>query len=573
MKRKPTKDEKGGYRGNTYEENFDNRTNPIGAQVGIKSVTLKDSGRKVLFIYNNEPGAKKGKHIGMVKESLRGNSNYSKADLEEMADLRMTNMADEIGGQEETVTEPTKPIVPADVKVIKPKVVLGQPSRDDLRTSFIKNKVQQLKDAEGYDKDLTKFYDKIYGEAYDKLNPIQNEQPKGSTTSGEESTSRTDENVNEKDVSGSQEKKVRKGKTRKQQGIKNQDRLDALKLEVFSPKAIIMQHFIGGGKISKEAVISFYKGSKKEANVRSHMVALTEKHGKSYAPNFDDLAHDLWEANKDLTPNAESTDYKNALEEVVQEYTSVVQMAQDLLAANTLQEEKTDIENIVTDGHKQAEAADTVEELDEIQSEVEKLGNDELDKWEDNTDINSEDKDVPFQKQSFVKGDITKIVEKLKSAMPKMKVVYDENLKVAGKVKGDTITINPYAAGLDTPIHEYGHVLIDAIGYNNKVIQVAIKQLKSTDLWKETEKRYPELDEENLGKEVLAEAIGREGADIFEKEADKSKFKTYLDYIFDWLKTKLGLNKNIAICNNICIRLPFVKFIISKFFNLTLNFI
>jgi len=49
-----------------------------------------------------------------------------------------------------------------------------------------------------------------------------------------------------------------------------------------------------------------------------------------------------------------------------------------------------------------------------------------------------------------------------------------------------------------------------------------------------------------LGKEVLAEAIGREGADIFEKEADKSKFKTYLDYIFDWLKTKLGLNKNIA---------------------------
>ena len=54
------------------------------------------------------------------------------------------------------------------------------------------------------------------------------------------------------------------------------------------------------------------------------------------------------------------------------------------------------------------------------------------------------------------------------------------------------------------------------------------------------------MNEENLGKEVLSEAIGREGADVFDTEAEKSKFKKYLDYIFDWLKTKLGMNKNIA---------------------------
>jgi hypothetical protein len=46
--------------------------------------------------------------------------------------------------------------------------------------------------------------------------------------------------------------------------------------------------------------------------------------------------------------------------------------------------------------------------------------------------------------------------------------------------------------------------------------------------------------------EVLAEAIGREGADIFDKVEDRSKFKAYLDYIFDWLKQKLGLDKNVA---------------------------
>jgi len=49
-----------------------------------------------------------------------------------------------------------------------------------------------------------------------------------------------------------------------------------------------------------------------------------------------------------------------------------------------------------------------------------------------------------------------------------------------------------------------------------------------------------------LAKEVLAEAIGREGADIFESEKDKSKFMAYLNYIFDRLKTLLGLNRNIA---------------------------
>jgi len=153
-----------------------------------------------------------------------------------------------------------------------------------------------------------------------------------------------------------------------------------------------------------------------------------------------------------------------------------------------------------------------------------------------------------FQKVSERKANVEKVVAKLKASMPNIKVVFDENLKAAGKWSptNKTITINPYHAGLDTPIHEYGHVLIDAIGYNNKVIQAAIKQLKTSPLWAETKERYKELDEENLGKEVLAEAIGREGAGIFDKESDKSKFKVFLDYIFDWLKTKLGMNKNIA---------------------------
>lgn len=155
-----------------------------------------------------------------------------------------------------------------------------------------------------------------------------------------------------------------------------------------------------------------------------------------------------------------------------------------------------------------------------------------------------------FQKQKKVatKVIIDKIVEKIQKALPKVKVVYDENLKAAGRwsPSTNTITINPFYAGKDTPIHEAGHVLIDAMGYNNKIIQAAIKQLKTTPLYAETKERYKELSEQELDKEVLAEAIGREGADIFDKIEDRSKFKAYLDYIFDWLKQKLGLDKNIA---------------------------
>jgi hypothetical protein len=153
-----------------------------------------------------------------------------------------------------------------------------------------------------------------------------------------------------------------------------------------------------------------------------------------------------------------------------------------------------------------------------------------------------------FQKKSAEKGAIDKVISVMQKAMPKVKIVYDENLKAAGKwsPSTNTITVNPFYAGKDTPIHEAGHILIDAMGYDNKIIQAAIKQLRNTDLYAETKKSYPELSESELDKEVLAEAIGREGADIFDNVNDKSKFKQYLDYIYDWFKRKLGIEKNIA---------------------------
>lgn len=163
-------------------------------------------------------------------------------------------------------------------------------------------------------------------------------------------------------------------------------------------------------------------------------------------------------------------------------------------------------------------------------------------------DLFKENPEEKLQKESNKKGSIEKTVEVLQKAMPKIQFIYNDKLEAAGRFipSKNTIEVNPNYAGLDTPIHEAGHVLIDAIGYSNKAIQSAIKQLKNTALYSETKERYPELSEEELDKEVLAEAIGREGADIFDNMESQSKFKQYLDYIFDWLKTKLGINKNIA---------------------------
>jgi len=142
---------------------------------------------------------------------------------------------------------------------------------------------------------------------------------------------------------------------------------------------------------------------------------------------------------------------------------------------------------------------------------------------------------------------VNEVVKYLKKANPKLSIEYDENLKAAGSAKGNQIKINPFYAGIDTPIHEAGHIFIDSIGgLENKVIKKAVDQLRNTGLWNETQERYPELSPDMLAKEVLAEAIGREGAGIFKKASETSKFKQLLDYIFDRIKAVFGFNRNIA---------------------------
>ena len=141
------------------------------------------------------------------------------------------------------------------------------------------------------------------------------------------------------------------------------------------------------------------------------------------------------------------------------------------------------------------------------------------------------------------------VIKRLKKAMPQMNVVLDENLNAAGELDADgkTVRINPNYAKLDTPIHEFAHALIDALGgTSNPLIAKGIEQLKNTDLWKAKKKAYPELSPDMLAKEVLAEAIGIEGANIFKTQEKQTKFKNWLDLIYFKIRTKLGIERNVA---------------------------
>ena len=79
------------------------------------------------------------------------------------------------------------------------------------------------------------------------------------------------------------------------------------------------------------------------------------------------------------------------------------------------------------------------------------------------------------------------------------------------------ITINPNKVKEDTVYEEFGHIYIDMLGVNNPIVAKAIEELRDTPLYLQVQEQYPELKGERLDKEVLATAIGIEGAKITRK--------------------------------------------------------
>lgn len=702
-----------GYRGWFRQE----RTlgNEEGLVVGVKIVDLNNPkgedvsknkdyvpGRKILKIYDKRDG----KFLSWAKETKLG-----KSDAKDKNDEILTTK--EQGDY---------------IKTLEQLDYNEGKGRDDEITKFTKPKPKPTPTERA--EEATK---KIIEESKQKVKESKNikDGKQESAVDGEKTTNRSNEEIIGKDKSTSQETKLRTSKSRIQRKVKNPFREKAAKITVDSSYDLVMQYFIGGGYIDRDSLKSFFKGKESEAFARQNLTLKLDKYNPEYAPNMKDLAHSLWEDNQDQYPKFNTEDYFNALEEVLLQNTSPIEMAKDLIAKTetpTINRQEELLAGIYEEEGINSDVVDNIIDALESKTDEELKALSDKDKWEEGTDIVINDsyegkfytedeikkieidvskkldlfikenfksekegldfvdnkdnskkdlykkyyniynkvdlvkthnenllydivdkilsknnfsiyakkqilnyfrlkknnKDVslfgatsnvinsfdeklnetsnltnliseilgyendlsdneinskefknksekiaisikkeivekikdaysrddfePFQKVSQRKGDIKKVIDAIKKAMPKINVVEGDLGTNAGKVSADgkTITINPNYAGLDTPIHEGGHILIDAMGYNNRIIQAAIKKLRTTPLYMETKERYKELNEEQLDKEVLAEAIGREGADIFDKVEDRSKFKAYLDYIFDWLKQKLGIDKNIA---------------------------
>ncbi len=94
------------------------------------------------------------------------------------------------------------------------------------------------------------------------------------------------------------------------------------------------------------------------------------------------------------------------------------------------------------------------------------------------------------------------------------------------------IVINPNLLFSDTVIHEFGHLYIDLLKEDDGVLNEAYELLRGTDFYNNISKQYPDLNQTELDKEVLATAIGLEGDKIFKNSLKNlsawQKIKNYI---------------------------------------------
>lgn len=119
----------------------------------------------------------------------------------------------------------------------------------------------------------------------------------------------------------------------------------------------------------------------------------------------------------------------------------------------------------------------------------------------------------------------------------------DPRVKAAGR---PVIVVNPKKIFKTTAIHEFGHIFLDLItaGNGNKRYQEALQSLKGTKLEAEIREAYPHLSEEMLGKELVTTAIGRLGSEIWDKKENETKFRQFLNYFYNKIKSWLGIERS-----------------------------
>jgi hypothetical protein len=119
---------------------------------------------------------------------------------------------------------------------------------------------------------------------------------------------------------------------------------------------------------------------------------------------------------------------------------------------------------------------------------------------------------------------------------------------------GDAVIIvNPRNLFKDTVHHEYAHIFIDMLGgMDNPRIKYAYSKIKNSTLANEVREKYPELTGEELDKEIMATAIGKEASGIgIAEDANRSYFDKFLQWLRDGIRSLMGLsNDNVKTLSN-----------------------
>jgi len=117
-----------------------------------------------------------------------------------------------------------------------------------------------------------------------------------------------------------------------------------------------------------------------------------------------------------------------------------------------------------------------------------------------------------------------------------------------------TLRVNFSAGGLqqDTIIHEFGHIFIDALGgMANEMLAQGRRHLIGSDVEADVSANsaYDSLSQEMKDREVLATAIGREGARVYKMQDGtlNERFINWAKIFFNKLKKALGINYNVAL--------------------------
>lgn len=135
--------------------------------------------------------------------------------------------------------------------------------------------------------------------------------------------------------------------------------------------------------------------------------------------------------------------------------------------------------------------------------------------------------DLPDESKNVFNRKVNKLTKAFANVGIFVNIEYDYNLDAKAEVQPAesdnrvTIKVNPDRISEDTAYHEFGHIFIDILGVENEIVKMGFEQLRDTDLYKKVKAQYPELSGEELDKEVLATAIGLEGAKITRTNPNK----------------------------------------------------